>query len=180
MQKKSKINFWITSGKWIGIFSISILVVGVAFVFQAKLANFKTWGLLGIFLANLIGSTTIFIPAPAIVTVVAGGIVYPPILVALSATLGASIGDMISFLVGISGKNVFLKKEFHFYNKLVYFMRHFGAPTIFVFAFLPNPIFDAIGIVAGIVGYSPYKFFLWIFLGRLVRNVLLAFFGAKF
>lgn len=173
-------NFWQVTGKWVILFIVSVAIVISAFIFQSELEHVRSLGLLGIFLANLIGSLTIFIPAPGIVTVIAGGIVYPPLLVGLVATLGSSFGDMLAFVVGISGKKVFLKKEFKVYTWLVYLMRQFGAVTIFVLAFFPNPIFDAVGIIAGAVGYSPYKFFLWIFLARLSRNILLAFFGAQF
>ncbi len=175
-----KNNFLSKNINWIIVLIFSILIIFFSYIFQDKLSQFKTLGLIGIFLANLIGSATIFLPAPAIVTVVAGGIIYSPFLVALIATLGATLGDMLGFLLGISGKKLFLKKEYAFYNTLKYFMKKFGGITIFIFAFLPNPVFDAISIVAGATGYSVFKFILWIFLGRLARNILLAYFGAKF
>ncbi len=180
MKRKSDELFWQNTQKWVGIFILSLCIVGVAFVFREKLSQFRSLGLFGIFLANLIGSATIFLPAPAIVTVVAGGIIYPPLLVALVATIGATIGDLLAFLLGVSGKKVFLKKEYRFYQVLTHLMRRFGAMTIFIFAFFPNPVFDAVGIIAGAVGYPPYKFILWLFLGRMSRNLLLAFFGARF
>lgn len=180
IMEELKKNFWQATGKWVLLFIVSTAVVVGAFSFKDELVHFRSLGLLGIFLANLIASATIFVPAPGIATVIAGGLLYPPLLVGLVATLGASLGDMLAFLVGASGKKIFLKKEFALYKWLVYLMKRFGAVTIFVFAFFPNPVFDAVGIISGAVGYSPYKFFLWIFLARFSRNLLLAFFGAKF
>ena len=88
---------------------ISILIIAASYFFQEKLSQFSSLGLLGIFLINLLWSATIFLPAPAIITVIAGGIIYSPFLVALVATFGATLGDLLGFLLGISGKNVFLK-----------------------------------------------------------------------
>lgn len=151
-------------------------IIGV-FLFQDKLVHLKSLGLLGIFLLNLIGSVTLFIPAPAIASVVAGGIVYPPLLVALVAALGSVLGDMLGYLVGYSGRHVFAQKHKRFELFQQLFLR-FGGVAIFVFAVIPNPFFDAIGILAGVFSYSPIRFFAISFAGRLVRNIILAYFGS--
>ena len=165
--------------RWIVLFLVSIGVIILAIFFQDKLSQFRSLGLLGIFLANVLGSATLFLPAPAIVTVIAGGIVYPPILVGLVGAMGATIGDMVGYVVGFSGEKVFLKKDYGFYTTFTHIMKRFGGIVIFIFAFFPNPLFDAIGITSGVLGYSVTKFFLWTFLGRLVRNLLLAYFGTR-
>ena len=176
MTKKSVL---ITLGRWILILIISVSVIVSAIYFQDKLSEFRSLGLLGIFLANLVGSATIFLPAPAIVTVVAGGFVYPPVLVAIVATLGATLGDMVGFLLGYSSKKVLIHKEHELYAKFAGLIKKYGGLLIVIFAFLPNPVFDAVGIAAGALGYPVAKFFFWTALGRLARNILLAFFGKQ-
>lgn len=159
-------------------FIISLIFIILAFVFQDKLSEFKSFGLLGIFLINFFGSATIFVPAPAIVSVFAGGVVYAPLAVAVIASLGAAIGDMLGFVVGHSGKQIFLQKENKWYQLGREQFIRFGALFVFIFAFVPNPLFDGVGILAGALGYSPYRFFLILFVGRLLRNFLLAFAGS--
>jgi membrane protein YqaA with SNARE-associated domain len=152
--------------------------MALAFIFQDQLAEVRSLGLLGIFILNLIGSATLFIPAPAIASVVAGGIIYHPFLVALVAALGSVLGDMIGYLVGYSGKKVFIKNHpgrFGFFQKIFH---RFGGVAIFIFALIPNPVFDAIGILAGVFSYSPLKFFAISFGARLLRNLVLAYFGS--
>lgn len=86
------------------LFVSSILIIALAFHFQQKLLHFRMFGLFGIFLINLFGSATVFLPAPAIATVFAGGGIYSPFWVAVAAALGSSIGEMSGFLLGHSGK----------------------------------------------------------------------------
>lgn len=159
-------------------FFISLICIGFAFLFQDKLSQFKSLGLIGIFLINFFGSATIFFPAPAIVSVFAGGVVYGAIAVALVASIGASLGDMLGFFIGYSGKKMFVKKENIWYRIGREQFIRFGGLFVFLFAFVPNPLFDGVGILAGALGYSPYRFFLILFVGRLLRNFMLAFAGS--
>ncbi|HSD98744.1 MAG TPA: VTT domain-containing protein [Patescibacteria group bacterium] len=181
-KKLSKLAAFFTSPRWayVGSFLLSIILVWLAFRFQHRIEHFRSLGLLGIFLINLIGSSTLFLPAPAIASVVAGGVVFPPFLVALVAAFGASLGDMLGYILGRTGKHIVLnhteKKWFSWFRSI---FSRFADILIFAFAFLPNPFFDGIGILAGISEYPPTKFFLLMFVGRFARNVLLALIGAK-
>ena len=151
----------------------------VVVLYKDQLERLESLGVFGIFLINLLGSAVPIVPLPGIVSVFAGGTLYSPGSVAIAATLGGVFGDMLGFLFGVSGRKVFLRQHHVFYDKLVGFMKKYGAVTIFLFACIPNPIFDTIGIVAGILKYPVSKFFMWLFVGRLVRNLFLAYFGAQ-
>lgn len=162
------------------IFLGSILLIVLAFLFRENLAQFRSFGLLGIFLINFFGSATILIPAPAIASVVAGGAVYPPVLVAVASSLGAALGDMVGFFLGHSGRKIFIKNNHRFYILLSDLFHKFGGIAIFGFAFLPNPFFDIVGISAGVFSYPAFRFFVLLFAGRLLRNLLLASLGSLF
>lgn len=159
---------------------VSLALIGGSFYFRDELSHFSSLGLLGIFIVNIIGSATLFLPAPAIASVVAGGFLYNPISVAIVSALGSAIGDMVGFLLGHSGKEIFLKKNSFWYKILKDTFHRFGALFIIVFSFIPNPIFDAVGIFAGVFSYSPIKFFFYVLVGRFLRNLLLAYLGASF
>lgn len=166
--------------QWGVMFVISIACIFLAYHFHNKLASFRSLGLLGIFLINFFSSATLFVPAPGIVSVVAGGIVYSPVLVGFVATLGAVLGDMIAYVLGLSTEHVFWSEKDGYYTIIKDLFKKYGGLIVFLFAFIPNPFFDLVGIMAGVLSYSWYKFALWLFLGRLVRNILLAFIGAQF
>ncbi len=180
-QKQKKTSFF-TSPRWayVGSFVLSVVLIWLAFHFRTRLEHFRSLGLLGIFLINLFASATIFLPAPGIASVVAGGALYPPLLVGLVAALGASFGDMLSYFLGRAGTHVVLNHtQYKFYEKFKKFFSRFAGPLIFLFAFIPNPVFDAIGILAGATEYPPIRYFLIMFGGRFARNILLALLGAR-
>lgn len=159
-------------------FAASLILLVAAFLLRERLSDFKSLGLLGIFLINLLGNATLFLPAPAIASVIAGGLLYPAILVALAASLGASLGDMVGFFLGISGKALFIKNHHKWYMLLQGVFKKYGGFIVFIVALIPNPFFDVIGILAGVFSFSFYRFFIPLFLGRLIRNLLLAHFGS--
>jgi uncharacterized membrane protein YdjX (TVP38/TMEM64 family) len=166
--------------KVVAMFAFSIAIIVATFVFQDELAKFRTLGLLGIFIINIFSSVTVFLPAPGIATVVAGGAVFNPIVVGVIAGLGAAIGDMVSFFLGRSGNEILLKNKHGLKYEISkdVFLKY-GTLIIFIFALIPNPLFDAIGIIAGIFSYSPRKFFLVMLSARIIRNIILASIGAK-
>lgn len=159
-------------------FLISLILIYFAFSYQQKLSEFRSLGLFGLFLINLLGNATLFLPAPAIASVVAGGILYPFLAVALVSALGATIGDMVGFLLGRSSKEIFIKNHHSWYLILERIFKKYGPFVIFLFAFIPNPVFDAVGIMAGVFSFSPIRFFILVFLGRFARDILLAFLGS--
>lgn len=184
MKKNTKQNIAIffTSPRWayVGSFVLSVLLVFAAFRLQHRLEHFRSLGLLGIFLINVVASSTLFLPAPAIALSVAGGVVYPPYLVAIVAAAGASLGDMLAYILGRSGKHVVLNHTEHvWYMYLKKIFSKFAAIIIFLFALIPNPFFDAIGILAGATEYPPVRFFGIMFVGRFLRNMALALIGAR-
>ena len=158
-------------------FIFSILVIVSGFLFQDKLIHFKTWGLFGIFLFNFFSTATIFVPSFSLATVVAGGSLYNPILVAFVATLGGVLGDSISFILGQSGRHILLKEEGRIFIFESNIFKKNGMIVIFIFAMIPNPIFDALGILAGSLDYSFKRYLIAMAAGRIVRNIIFAYVG---
>lgn len=159
---------------------VSIAIIFFSFYFRAELSRFSSLGLLGIFLINAFGSATLFVPAPGIATVVAGGFLYNPLFVAIVSALGSAIGDLVGYALGHSGKEVLFKNHPFWYKIFKETFHRFAAVFIIFFSLIPNPVFDFVGVFAGVFHYSPYKFFIYVLIGRFLRNLLLAYVGASF
>ena len=162
------------------IFVLSIVLSIAFFVFKDFFKESTSLGLIGLFIINFVSNASFFVSAPTFLTVVAGGNLYSPVLVALASSLGATAGDAIGFAFGFAGHKLTKhklekKKWFRILEK--HFKKH-GNWLLFVFALIPNPIFDAIGLIAGIFAYPFFKFFFIVWLGRLIRYYLLASFGS--
>ena len=158
-------------------FILSILLIVFAFVFRDRLLHLESLGLVGIFLLNFFSTVTLFLPNFSAATVVAGGTLYNPIFVAIVATLGGALGDASSYVLGRTGKEILLKNEGKIFKRISSIFHRHGLIVVFVLALIPNPIFDAIGILAGGLRYSFKKYFLAMLAGRIVRNLLLAYLG---
>lgn len=162
------------------VFGVVILVIGLAFIFRDRIGELENLGLLGIMLINFLASATIFFPAPAIATVVAGGAFYSPLSVAIVSSVGATLGEMVGFLLGHSGKNLFYKKHHTTFLIVKDLFHSFGGIFIFVVALIPNPFFDFFGILAGFFHYPLVRFLIIILIARIIRNFFLASFGSAF
>lgn len=168
------------------IFSVLIIVLSIGltlslFIFPDVFKDHRKWGMLGIFIANFISGLSFF-PAPSFLTAVVGGSIYSPVLVALVSSLGATLGDMLYLILGISGRKIAKKKLEN--NKWFILIeknfKKYGGWILFVGAFIPNPIFDSFGLIAGIFNFSVLRFFAIILAGRFLRYFVLAQIGAKF
>jgi len=166
-------------------FLLFLLSIGISFgffYFGDIAREFKSLGLIGLFLINAISSVSIFSPGPAFLSVIAGGHLYPPLLVALVASAGSALGDTVGFVLGFSGRKIIhnkLRKKLWFKVADAMFKRY-GGWALFFFAFIPNLLFDSVGIFAGVFAYPIHKFFIIVFLGRFMRFFILSQFGSFF
>jgi len=165
----------------ISIFLLSIILSIAFYVLKDYFKEASSLGLLGIFIVNFVSSATFFVSAPAFLTIITGGNLYSPVLVAVVASVGACLGDMLGFAFGHSGRKL-TKKKLDKHKTVRFLEKHFhrhGALIIFLLAIIPNPFFDAIGILAGVVNYPPIRFFIIMLVGRFLRYWALAQFGAN-
>ncbi len=136
-----------------------------------------TWGYIGIFLVNFIGAATVIFPVPAFLVVFLFGAILNPWLVGISAALGAALGELTGYAVGLGGKKVIEKKHGKWLKKANEWMVKYRAFLIIVlFAATPLPD-DVLGIFCGAIKYDLKKFLLASFTGKLIMNLSLAFGG---
>ena len=117
-----------------------------------------TWGYLGIFVVNFIGSATIIFPVPAFLFVFILGGILNPWLVGISAALGASMGELTGYAIGLGGKKVIEKKYEKWLKKANKWMEKYRAFFIItLFAATPLPD-DIVGVFCGAIKYDLKKF----------------------
>ena len=99
-----------------------------------------------------------------------------PLLVGITAGIGATIGELSGYAAGFSGQAVI--ENAAIYKRIVGVVQKYGGPVIFVLAAIPNPFFDIAGIAAGVLRIPLRKFFFWAMLGKIVKMTLTAYIGA--
>jgi membrane protein YqaA with SNARE-associated domain len=141
-------------------------------------AAFATLGYPGIFLLMALGSASVFLPTPGFVAVIAAGAVANPFLVAVVAGLGSATSELARYAAGRAGSGLLgSPRACRLGRWLAPALARHGIAAIVVLAFLPNPAFDAVGLLAGALGFPARPFWLACALGKAARFVLLAYLG---
>jgi len=163
------------------ILAVSLILLVLIWIYRGELENLSRYGYIGIFVINFISASTIILPAPGTATVFIGGAIWNPIIVGIVSGLGSSMGELFGYFLGYGGRGILktFEKESSYVKKLEQYFEKSGFRTTFIFAFLPLPVFDIIGVIAGAVNYPVLKFFLAMVIARILRNIIFALTGAK-
>lgn len=174
----------------LGLVAAVGVVIGVApLMFQRAVsvdpAAAAALGYPAIFLCNVIGSLTLFLPVPGLAVVFAGGSVLHPVPVAVVAAAGMALGMVATYLLSTSAvallqwlTNGRCTMATGLMNKVGNWLTKRGVVAAFLLAAVPNPFFDFSGLIAGAVRMPLWKFLLGTFVGKTVQALLVAVAGA--
>jgi membrane protein YqaA with SNARE-associated domain len=153
--------------------AVAVVVILLVFSFSDRIAELQEYGYAGVFVISLLSAATIFIPAPGWAVVIAMGGILNPYLVGIFAGIGSGIGELTGYMIG-NGARELSDAKLGRHKELI---KKYGAGAVFVLAFIPNPLFDIAGLVAGALKIKIWKFLLACILGRMLRYILLAHIG---
>ena len=151
-------------------------------------------GYVGVFVANLASTVTVFIPVPGLtalgqILILDQGKVQNPVLVGLAGGSGMALGEITAYIAGMYGGQMaaghtvpgprwtrrLVERAISVIDRL---MDRFGMLTLFVLAAIPNPVFEIAGLTAGAVRMPFGRFMGAVFVGKVLRGIVLAFLGA--
>ena len=156
-----------------------LAVIGITvFVYSIRdrVEDFAELGYFGAFLIMLIANATVILPAPGVAVIFAMGGVLNPLGVALAAGVGGAIGELTGYLAGYGGQAAVENTQV--YNRILPWVKKYGAWVILVLSAIPNPFFDMAGIAAGIARIPLWQFVLACWVGQTIKMTLFAFAGA--
>lgn len=156
--------------------ALAILISVLIFLNRDKFVSLESYGYLGIFLISLLGNATIVFPVPVILTAFLGGGIFNPLIVGVVTALGATIGELVGYMAGLSGGGLVEKGSR--IQKVKNWMNKYGLWALFVLAIIPNPLFDLAGIVAGATRIPVHKYLIVVWLGKLIKFLAFSFLGA--
>lgn len=156
--------------KLIGVLGLLVVLIAIggAFVFRSRIEKFAMTGYLGVLIACFAATSTILLPAPGIFVVIQYAQFLNPALVILLGGIGTSLGEMIGYLLGRSGQEIV---DFNADNKVFKWFRKKTYLTVFVFSLIPLPLFDVVGIAAGVNKVNPILFLIMCFSGKVLKMV---------
>ena len=172
--------------------TIALCVVG--FIYKDYLTDMKligAYGLLGLFIIAFVGSSTFTVTAvpipfwllvmalPSIMAKQWG--LLAPVWISLVTGIAIASGQIITYMIGYGGRSLSAKisSRFsgNFYNKLMRWAQKHGSWAVFLMSVAVNPIHLPMTLAIAALGYPPYKFFIFSFLGALVKSLVFAYCG---
>ena len=195
---------WIPSGRktriGLGLLAL-VAVLGPSVVllilpewFHLDEQSLEGLGYVGVFVANLASTITVFIPVPGLtalgqILILDQGKTLNPVVVGIAGGSGMALGEITAYIAGVYGGQMaaghtlpgprwtarLVERAISIIDRL---MGRFGMLTLFVLAAIPNPVFEIAGITAGAVRMPFGRFMGAVFVGKVLRGIVLAFLGA--
>lgn len=127
--------------------------------------------------ASLLSNLTVVAPVYVFTTlmVTAAGI-YNPALIALSAAVGGTLGEMSGYFAGYLGKKIVFDKYPEAQERVSRWVNRYGILAISLLAFQPVIPFDMAGMIAGAAKMSVPKFLIGCFLGKFPKYLIACYF----
>ena len=159
----------------IGVIVAVLAFSGLILLNADKLRGLGQYGYVGVFLLSVLTNATIFVPAPSWVIPIIAGASMNPLVVGLLVGTGESLGELTGFIAGASGRVIVQDRER--FGRLSELANRHGLALFTVLGFIPNPLFDLAGIMAGALKIPVHKFLAAIWIGKAARALLLAYGG---
>lgn len=174
-------------GRWYWLIVAALLVVAITVsivVFRERVADFRHYGYLGVFLISILASATVIAFVPSVPVIFALGGILNPFLVGLTAGVGEAMGELVGYFAGRSGHAFFIKgrstgtsRSQRLYYRLEKWVRTRGPLALFLSSAVFNPFFSVIGATAGALRFPTWKFFLIVWAGKTVKWTIVALVG---
>lgn len=145
---------------------IIIAIVLCAYFFRQDLETYLAWGVLGLFVGCFLANATILLPAPSLLLVCQFSLILGPLAAAMVASIGSSLGELVGFFAGYSGRKLLPEKQ---PGKIVTVLKTHPYSIIFIFSLIPWPLFDVVGLISGALHISWKRFYLACLLGKFLK-----------
>ena len=152
---------------------LAIIISGWALRGQIADLELKDLGYPGVLFLSFLGSVSMVLPVPGLISVCSATLLLNPFLLGLLSGVGETLGEVSGYGVGYGGHSIV--ERHRFYSKLKRWMEERGILVLFIVSAIPNPVFDFVGIAAGSVRFPIRKFMVTVLLGKLIKGFMVAY-----
>lgn len=152
----------------IGIIVLSIWVMFNKEIIQAM----GNYSYLALFVCCFLANASVFLPAPGLMVILSAACIMNPVLVSLIGALGMTAGESVGYLGGLTGRHLINKKTKS--KKMLEIINKYGVFAVFIFALVPFPVFDIVGVASGYLKYNFIKFIPPCYIGKFLKSLAVA------
>ncbi len=181
-----KQNRWLRTLLYVIV--LACISLGLAYLIQVLIAHFDisieglaSTAYLVIFVVTLAANASVLTPVFIFMSLmIAAAKFLDPVLVALVASVAGALGETSGYYAGYLGKRIIHLENTPGYEKLVVWMRKYGALGIFLLSLQPVLPFDVAGLLAGASKLPLWKFVLPCWAGKFPKYLVVCFLGEAF
>jgi len=161
-------------------FGLMWLLQEVVTLLHLPLDKFAWLAYLNVFISTLVCNLTILVPVPVVIPIlIATATKWNPVMVALAASIGGTIGELSGYYAGYLGKRIAINEHVAGYNRVTEWMNSYGIWAILFLAFQPVIPFDIAGLIAGAARVPIYKFLPALWAGKFPKYIILCYSGIE-
>jgi membrane protein YqaA with SNARE-associated domain len=191
---RSQIKSWIKNLRsrqwviaWLKLILIFIALVvlslGLVYLLQflqkglhLHLFRFSWLTYLIVLVTSFIFNLTIMVPVPlATAIMIAASQYWNPVVIALFAAIGGTLGEISGYYAGYFGKSWATMDNLPGYKRVQVWIHKYGALAISFLAFQPVIPFDIGGFIAGCARMPLLKFLLFLFIGKFPKYLIICY-----
>ena len=159
---------------------LAILLDSLVARLNLPLNQFAWLAYLLVFSFSLAASSSIFVPVPFGVSIMlAAAANWNPLLVALTGSVGGTLGELSGYYAGYLGKKVAIPETIIGYKRLEQWINRYGMWAILILGLQPFIPFDLGGLIAGAAKMPLRKFLPALFLGKFPKYVAILYLGMR-
>jgi len=150
-----------------------ICVIGawvIGFYFLDDIEVMARYGYQGAFFVPMLDNFVTFINVGSFMIIAYLATFLNPFLIGLLAGVGATLGQITSYLFGYTGGQ-FVIKKLGIYRRVAAWMDKWGNKFIFGVSILPLPLVGFTGIAAGAAKYKLSRYFLYSGAGNILKHI---------
>ena len=151
----------------------ALLAVVLVVLVRDSLPSAESAGYPAIFILSFMSSASVLVPLPGIAAVCVGGTVLVPLLVGIISGVGEALGETTGYLAGYSGRAIV--EHDRRYQRIQPWMQRRGWLLLFLFSSIPNPLFDVVGLAAGVARIPLWQFYGSVAAGKILKSTVVAY-----
>jgi len=181
--EKLKQKRWLELALYVAIlvglsFGLTYLLRYLMAYFNIPIDRFAPTAYLVVFVITLLSNAGIFVPVYIHISIMMTVAQYwNPVLVALTASVAGTLGEMSGYYAGYLGKRIVHLENVPGYERLAGWMKRYGPWGILLISLQPVLPFDIAGLLAGASKLPVWKFLLPCWAGRFPKYLLACYLG---
>lgn len=174
-KKQIAVNIVKKGGCILGGILLALVFALPYLLFREEIQAMGAAGYVGVLISCAISNLSILLPTSSTIIVLSAASVLNPLLCVLMGGIGTAIGEQASYLCGRLGSSGFGNTgdgNQRVNSRVLGWISKNEFLTVFLFAFVPLPVFDVVGIASGARRMSWLKYTAAAVLGKTLKFLL--------